>query len=227
MKYHPHPSLSRRGRGGKKKSSLIKGEGRKIGGIAMKRITVRLYFVFLILTFSLAPNTFAAESENFKMPLSTVDSGGGCLSSESFNAGISTGQSTPIGISQSGSYINYAGFQQPDEFYPTAITLSSFIAKTKEDGVVLKWQTETEIENVGFNILRSDSENGDYAKINKKIIKAKGSATKGAEYKFVDGKVKVGKTYYYKLEDIDRNTGSTLHGPKVVKVSYKKKGKGK
>jgi len=113
------------------------------------------------------------------------------------------------------------------EEIPTAITLSSFTAEAKESKVALKWETGIEIDNVGFNILRSESENGNYAKINKKLITAKGSTTKGAEYSLVDKKVKSGKTYYYKLEDIDRNGTSTLHGPKSVKVSFKKKGKGK
>jgi len=91
--------------------------------------------------------------------------------------------------------------------------------------VILIRLTESEIEKERFNILHSDSEDGDYVKINKKLIPAKGSATKGASYKFIDGKVKPGKTYYYKLEDIDSKTGSTLHGPKSVKISFKKKGK--
>ena len=108
---------------------------------------------------------------------------------------------------------------------PTVITLSSFTAEAKSNKVVLKWQTGTEIDNIGFNILRSESESDGYVKINKKIIPAKGSATKGAGYNFADEKVKAGKIYYYKLEDIDSKTGSTLHGPKSVKISFKKKGK--
>ena len=90
---------------------------------------------------------------------------------------------------------------------------------------MLRWKTKTEIDNIGFNIYRSESENGGYVKINGDIIPAKGSATKGAEYKFIDGRVKSGRTYYYKLEDIDSKTGSTLHGPKSVKINFKKKGK--
>ena len=35
------------------------------------------------------------------------------------------------------------------------------------------------------------------------LIPAKGSATQGASYEFVDKNVKNGRTYYYKLEDID------------------------
>jgi len=111
------------------------------------------------------------------------------------------------------------------EEQPTLITLSSFTANAEKKKVVLRWETESEIDNIGFNIMRSEAEDGEFMKINKKLIPAKGSATKGASYKFVDDKVKPGKTYFYKLEDIDSKTGSTLHGPKSVQVSYKKKGK--
>ncbi|MBI5376436.1 MAG: SBBP repeat-containing protein, partial [Candidatus Schekmanbacteria bacterium] len=71
----------------------------------------------------------------------------------------------------------------------SAITLVSFTARLKESSVQLKWQTETEIDNIGFNILRSESEEGPYKKINKNIIHSKGSSTKGASYKFTDNKV--------------------------------------
>ena len=50
-------------------------------------------------------------------------------------------------------------------------------------------------------------------KINDSLIPAQGSATQGAAYEFVDKDVKLWKTYFYKLEDIDFNGVSTMHGP--------------
>ena len=55
----------------------------------------------------------------------------------------------------------------------------------------------------------------------KSLIPSEGSATQGASYEFVDNDVRNGKKYFYKLEDIDMNGTSTLHGP--VKVKVKKK----
>lgn len=106
---------------------------------------------------------------------------------------------------------------------PTIITLSFFSANQKEKKVIVKWQTSTEIDNIGFNILRSESESGPYEKINKKLIKAKGSSTKGASYKFKDKNIIAGKIYWYKLEDIDSNTGNDLNGPVKVEVTYRKR----
>ena len=78
---------------------------------------------------------------------------------------------------------------------------------------MLSWATESEIDNAGFNIYRAESENGAYAKINSAIVSAKGSPTQGTSYEFVDKEVKNKKTYYYKLEDIDLNGKSNMHGP--------------
>jgi hypothetical protein len=50
-------------------------------------------------------------------------------------------------------------------------------------------------------------------KINDSMIPAKGSPTQGAAYQYIDKDVKNRTTYYYKLEDIDLNGTSTMHGP--------------
>ena len=57
------------------------------------------------------------------------------------------------------------------------------------------------------------AENGEYIKINNSLIPAEGSSTQGASYEFIDSEVQNRKTYYYKLEDIDLNGTSTMHGP--------------
>jgi hypothetical protein len=95
----------------------------------------------------------------------------------------------------------------------TLINLASFTATPKAGKVILQWSTESEIDNAGFNLYRSESENGEYIKINTSIIPAKGSSTQGASYEFVDSNVQNRKTYCYKLEDIDLKGTSTMHGP--------------
>jgi hypothetical protein len=95
----------------------------------------------------------------------------------------------------------------------TEISLSSFTAKASNGRVKLKWVTETEINNAGFNIWRSEVANGEYVKLNEEIIAAKGSETKGATYVFIDNIAKNRKTYFYKLEDIDGDGKSTFNGP--------------
>ncbi len=96
---------------------------------------------------------------------------------------------------------------------PTLIRLARFSARPKNAAVSIAWATESEIDNAGFNIYRSTSENGEYIQTNEDLIPAEGSATEGAAYGFVDDGVQNRKTYWYKLEDIDLNGVSTMHGP--------------
>jgi hypothetical protein len=95
----------------------------------------------------------------------------------------------------------------------TVIHLSSFTATPKSIKVILEWSTESETDNAGFNIYRAEAANGKYRKINPFLIPAQGSSTQGASYEFIDKDVQNRKTYYYKLEDIDLNGKSTMHGP--------------
>ena len=95
----------------------------------------------------------------------------------------------------------------------TLINLSAFTATPKGWKIILQWSTESEIDNAGFNIYRSESADGEYIKINNSLILAEGSSTQGASYEFTDNDVTNRKTYFYKLEDIDLNGNSTMHGP--------------
>ncbi len=112
------------------------------------------------------------------------------------------------------------GFTTPTWYgYPanvcevTLIELSSFTATPKAGQVIIQWTTESEIDNAGFNLYRSQTENGNYSKINTSLIPAQGSTTQGANYEFTDTNVQNRKTYYYKLEDIDLTGKSKMHGP--------------
>jgi hypothetical protein len=96
---------------------------------------------------------------------------------------------------------------------PTLIGLSSFEADAGWRQINLIWTTESEVNNAGFNIYRAESAEGNYEKINDSLIAAQGSLMQGAAYEYVDKDVKNKKTYYYKLEDVDLNGTSTMHGP--------------
>lgn len=113
-------------------------------------------------------------------------------------------------VSHNGGYDVFIAKLTPE---PTVITLASFNVILKSNKVILKWITESEIDNAGFNIYRAESENGEYEKVNSSLVLAYGSGTQGASYEFIDNCVKNRKTYYYKLEDIDLNGNSTMHGP--------------
>ena len=101
----------------------------------------------------------------------------------------------------------------------TIIELSDFQADFFNGQVKLTWETASEIDNAGFNLYRSETDNGEYAKINGSLIPAEGSSTQGTAYEFVDTGVQNGKTYYYKLESINLSGNSELFGPTSVTLS--------
>ena len=93
------------------------------------------------------------------------------------------------------------------------ISLTSFTVTPKAGMVIIQWNREVEIDNVCFNIYCATAQDGKYIKINDSLIAAKGISTQGDKLWFIDSGLKNGKTYYYKLEDIDTNGISTFHGP--------------
>jgi len=96
---------------------------------------------------------------------------------------------------------------------PTLVNLIFFDAEPGNKNITVVWKTASEIENAGFNLYRLETKQGEYLKINEQLISAKGSAVQGADYVFIDKNVKNGRTYYYKLEDIDNAGKRTIHGP--------------
>ena len=96
---------------------------------------------------------------------------------------------------------------------PTAITVASFNAQPGNSKVTLIWETGDETDNLGFNIYRAESKDGEYVKINGSLIASKVGSGLGETYVYVDSGVKNRKTYYYKLEDVDVNGVKTMHGP--------------
>ena len=98
---------------------------------------------------------------------------------------------------------------------PTAVTLVSFTVTASDNGAVIEWTTAVEFENLGYNILRSDSKGGDAIQVNEQVIPGQGTSF-GTTYRFVDSSAEAGETYYYWLEDIDWHMVPTLNGPAVL-----------
>ena len=85
---------------------------------------------------------------------------------------------------------------------PLPVNLS-FFRPTLEDGkVVVRWTTESELDNAGFNILRSDSRHGEFKQVNAQLIQGKGTTAERSTYKWVDTSAKPGAVYYYQIEDV-------------------------
>src|SRR6266540_470448 len=95
----------------------------------------------------------------------------------------------------------------------TAVDLLSFEALPLDSGVELRWETGSELNNLGFSLYRSLSAEGPYERITSTVIPGLGSSPAGASYSYVDGGLANGTTYFYKLEDIETTGKTRLHGP--------------
>ena len=86
---------------------------------------------------------------------------------------------------------------------PLPVRLSSFRAGRADTGsVIIKWTTASEIDNAGFNILRSQSRKGRFVRINAKLIAGAGTTSERHTYTWTDTTAKPNTTYYYLLEDV-------------------------
>ncbi|MBN1465231.1 Ig-like domain-containing protein [candidate division KSB1 bacterium] len=90
------------------------------------------------------------------------------------------------------------------------VELTSFTSAVEPyKGVILEWETANEYNNSGFNVLRSFKEEGDYIKVNEKILPAR----QNGRYEYIDSEIAAGRTYYYKLENISNDGSKTMYGP--------------
>ncbi len=88
--------------------------------------------------------------------------------------------------------------------------------------VHLVWRTGDEVQTAGYNLYRSDKPDGALQKVNTRLIPAVTDLIAGGQYAYEDGGVQLGKTYYYRLEVIDRRGNSQRYGPVAASVSPEK-----
>ena len=96
---------------------------------------------------------------------------------------------------------------------PIPVELTVFTATVDNGAVVLNWTTQTETENYGFHVYRSQFEDRDYAKVTQSIIPGAGSSEVIHHYSYTDVTADPSKTYYYKLAALDYNGNVDYHGP--------------
>ena len=85
---------------------------------------------------------------------------------------------------------------------PLPVALSFFRPTLENGEIVIRWTTESEIDNAGFNILRSNNRNGEYKQINTELIQGAGTTGERNTYKWIDPTAKTGVVYYYQIEDV-------------------------
>lgn len=96
---------------------------------------------------------------------------------------------------------------------PTGVFIGNFRAAQADEGVRLSWLTASEVDMVGFNLLRSEDA-GEFSQVNKELLPAqKAGSQNGDSYAYTDPDVNAGKTYYYKLQVIKLDGTTQEFGP--------------
>ncbi|MBU1626012.1 hypothetical protein KKB18_01450, partial [bacterium] len=184
--------------------------------------------------FIIAWQSYMQDDSNYAVIAQKFDSSGNKIDAEYIvNSFTDDEQSYPsIDINTCGNYVIawqcwfgpegyafdiYAKYHN-DPFcpLPCAITLETFTAKAIDDKIILSWQTGTEIDNLGFYLVKSENIDSGYILLNKEIIPVMGTPYSGYSYQYVDENVKAGSVYYYWLADVDVFGKYEIHGP--VKV---------
>ena len=85
---------------------------------------------------------------------------------------------------------------------PLPVTLSYFRAEHTDAGVILKWTTESEVDNAGFYIYRSETKDGEFKVVNQNMVQGAGTTGERNEYTWTDTTAKPNTVYYYRIEDV-------------------------
>ncbi|MBS3767176.1 MAG: T9SS type A sorting domain-containing protein [Candidatus Cloacimonetes bacterium] len=107
----------------------------------------------------------------------------------------------------------YLSWQFPEDDPTLPVTLSTFTAIFNNNNLTLSWETQSEEDNVGWNIYRNVE--SDYASaqlVTPEIIPGNGTTTEPSYYSYSDNfDYSIGQTYYYWLESIDLSGETHLY----------------
>ena len=85
--------------------------------------------------------------------------------------------------------------------------------------VRVTWKTETEMNTAGFNLYRGTSPEGPFdTKVNAELIPPSSDPLTGKEYMYVDTTAQGRATYYYELQEVERDGRVNRFGPISVQT---------
>src|SRR5438477_11197384 len=77
-----------------------------------------------------------------------------------------------------------------------SVSIADFSAVGQPSKIVLNWTTGNEVNNVGFNMLRSTAQNGTFSKINPSLIPSNSfGSVSGSDYSYNDSNVAPNQIY--------------------------------
>ena len=101
-------------------------------------------------------------------------------------------------------------------FCASGIALFGAVLSAIPVAVTVEWSTASELNTAGFNLYRGDSPTGPYVRVNAELIPASTDPLIGGAYIFTDTQVAPGRTYYYRLEEVETNGATSEQGVVTV-----------
>lgn len=136
------------------------------------------------------------------------------------NSGLTNTDVRAIAIANDGNvFVGTFGGGVFKSDQPIPVELISFMVYLDNDKVKLKWQTATELNNLGFEILKSTTgidDDSHWSVIG--FVEGKGNSNEISDYVFIDDEVTVGK-FWYRIKQIDFDGTERYSVPILVEVS--------
>ena len=107
---------------------------------------------------------------------------------------------------------------------PCPVVLSTLSAVFANDLLTILWTTQSETNNLGWNIYRGETENAlenntTFCINNSGLIPGAGTTSEPTDYQFTDEyDVTVGQTYWYWLETVDGGGNTDTYGPATLTI---------
>jgi len=102
------------------------------------------------------------------------------------------------------------------DFSPLPVELAFFTASLNGNNIVLRWRTETEVNNYGFDIERT-KDKSDWVTIG--FVEGHGNSNSPKQYNFIDTEIDRSGKYYYRLKQIDNDGTYEYYDVVTVEVS--------
>ncbi len=103
---------------------------------------------------------------------------------------------------------------------PLAVLLSDFSAVCEAVAPLVSWDTLSETDTQGFNLLRGATEAGWDTQLNATLIPVLNpGSTTGGSYQWLDNTAAVGVPHFYWLQDVSMDGSTNEHGPISVQCN--------
>lgn len=100
----------------------------------------------------------------------------------------------------------------------TPAVVSSVRAHEAPGGVVVEWDTVSEVGTVGFDLLRWDPARDEYVILNKRLLPGLQGSPQGGRYRLVDEEASPRETYWYVVSEATTSGERRFHGPFSVQA---------